>query len=309
MEKIITEFKPNLSKQSIKVYVNTINKIKNNLDGKDDLKFLKNTKEVIKYLDDLDVSYLTKRNYYNTIIVFMQALKLDLNIIKIYQDERDILNEDYVNNMKNGNYSEKKVINTITKKELDDVIDELEKEVSLLQSNTKFTNKEKHKIQMLFLLKFLVEIPLRNDLANTRIIKYKDYKKLSDEDINSSNYFIYSPKKSFLSLSQYKTQKKYGLKLIDIPKSVMKYFYIWLKAVPDSEYLILNISKHTPATAHDITLLLTKFFKKRINKNISTTIIRSIIVSDKFSDYKKESQDMANIMGHSVGMQQLAYVK
>ena len=141
MEKIITEFKPNLSKQSIKVYVNTINKIKINLDGKDDLHFLKNTKEVIKYLDDLDVSYLTKRNYYNTIIVFMQALKLDLNIIKIYQDERDILNEDYVNNMKTGNYSEKKIKNTITKKELDNVIDELEKEVILLQSNTKFTNK------------------------------------------------------------------------------------------------------------------------------------------------------------------------
>ena len=87
-ESKILKIKPDLSKKSVKVYVNTINKIIKDLKGCEDLKCLEDDKKVIKYLNGLNVSYLTVRNYYNTIIVFLQALNYPDELIKKYQDNR-----------------------------------------------------------------------------------------------------------------------------------------------------------------------------------------------------------------------------
>ncbi len=44
-------------------------------------------------------------------------------------------------------------------------------------------------------------------------------------------------------------------------------------------------------------------------KSISTTMLRKIILSDKFSDAKKEMKDMAKITGHSTDTMQKIYIK
>jgi hypothetical protein len=46
-----------------------------------------------------------------------------------------------------------------------------------------------------------------------------------------------------------------------------------------------------------------------LGKSISTTLIRKIVVSDKFGDLKKEQEEMAEIMGHSPALQNAVYVK
>ena len=46
-----------------------------------------------------------------------------------------------------------------------------------------------------------------------------------------------------------------------------------------------------------------------MNKNISTTMLRKIVLSDKFADVKKEQEEMAEITGHSVATMNKVYVK
>lgn len=309
MENKILKIKPDLSKKSVKVYVNTINKIIKDLKGCDDLKCLEDDKKVIKYLNGLNVSYLTVRNYYNTIIVFLQALDYPDKLIKKYQDNRDILNEDYLKHQKTGDKTAKQSKNWATLEEINKVVDDLDNEIK--KTNSGFNNKKYiNKVQLLFILKFFLSIPLRNDLGNnTKIIKLADYKKLSKDDKDSNNYYVYSPQKSFLSLSQYKTFKKYGLKIIDIPKEIKKYFSKWYSLNPNPNFLLVNLNNNEPMTSHQLTILLTKFFKKTLDKNIASTMLRHIILSEKFGKMKKEQQKMADIAGHSVATQQTIYVK
>ena len=46
-----------------------------------------------------------------------------------------------------------------------------------------------------------------------------------------------------------------------------------------------------------------------MSKNISTTMLRKIVLSDKFADVKKEQEDMAEVTGHSVATMNKVYVK
>ena len=306
---MLKKFKPDLSEKSLKVYTNTINKILKDLDGCDDLECLKDTKKVIKYLDDKEVSFLTKRNYYNTIIVFMQAKNKPENIIKIYQDKRDILNDEYLNFQKTGEKTEKQKQSWATLDELNDVNHKLLIEVDKINKKDTYTKKDLQLVQNYFILSFYLDTPLRNDLNNTKVIKLNEYNKLSDEDINNSNYLVYGSK-NFLSLSQYKTFKKFGLKKIELNKNIVKVFRLWQdKFNPNKEYLLININTNEPMSSHQLTLTLTKLFQKYLNKNISTTMLRHIVLSEKFGDIKNEMEEMAEKMGHSVSTQQTIYVK
>ena len=306
---MLKKFKPDLSEKSLKVYTNTINKILKDIDGCDDLKCLEDTKKVIKYLDSKEVSFLTKRNYYNTIIVFMQAKNKPENIIKIYQDKRDILNDEYLNFQKTGEKTEKQKQSWATLDELNDVNHKLLIEVDKINKKDTYTKKDLQLVQNYFILSFYLDTPLRNDLNNTKVIKLNEYNKLSDEDINNSNYLVYGSK-NFLSLSQYKTFKKFGLKKIELNKNIVKVFRLWQdKFNPNKEYLLININTNEPMSSHQLTLTLTKLFQKYLNKNISTTMLRHIVLSEKFGDIKNEMEEMAEKMGHSVSTQQTIYVK
>ncbi len=307
MENLVKTFKPGLSDQSVKVYVNTINKVIKDLDGKNDLKFLNNHKKVFEYLNNMKVSYLTIRNIENTIIVFMQALNFDKKIIKIYQDKRDLLNLEYVN--KSGEKTAKQIKNWATMEEINNVIDELKIKVKNIQKKKEFNKKDLHAVQNLFILMFYTTIPLRNDLNTTKIITLKKYNKLTKEEKESSNYWVYGLK-NFLSLSQYKTYSKYGLKIIPTNKEIDKYFYLWYdKFSPNKEYLLIHLPTGEPMTSHQLTLTLTKIFKKALGRNISTSLLRSIICTEKYKVSKAEQDDFAYKMCHSVATQQNIYVK
>lgn len=306
---MLKKFKPDLSEKSLKVYNNTINKILKDLDGCDDLECLKDTKKVIKYLDSKDVSFLTKRNYYNTIIVFMQAKNKPENIIKIYQDKRDKLNDEYTDFQKSGNKSEKQKKAWASLEELNDVKNKLRIETDKINKKDNYTKKDLQTIQNYFILTFYLNTPLRNDLNNTKVIKLNQYNKLSEEEKKESNYMVYG-NKNFLSLSQYKTAKKYGLKKIDLSNDIIKAFRLWHdKFNPNKEYLLINLNTNEPMTSHQLTITLTKLFKKYLDKNISTTMLRHIVLSEKFGDVKKEMKEMSEKMGHSVATQQQIYVK
>ena len=85
--------------------------------------------------------------------------------------------------------------------ELNEVKNKLLIEVDKINKKDTYTKKDLQLVQNYFILTFYLDTPLRNDLNNTKVIKLNEYNKLSKEDINSSNFFVYGSK-NFLSLSQ-----------------------------------------------------------------------------------------------------------
>ena len=64
-----------------------------------------------------------------------------------------------------------------------------------------------------------------------------------------------------------------------------------------------------PVTPNYMSQLLIKTSHKYIDKNISSTMIRKIISSDKFLGAKEEQIAHAKQLGHSIQTENLIYVK
>ena len=83
------------------------------------------------------------------------------------------------------------------------------------------------------------------------------------------------------------------------------------KLCENEEYLFLNHSKRTPITENGLTKFIQKTFRRKLNKDLSPSILRAIYISNLDFDKMtyKEKQRIANEMGHSVDTQQKHYLK
>ena len=111
-------------------------------------------------------------------------------------------------------------------------------------------------------------------------------------------------------LNVYKTSKKYGEKKIVMDSNTAKILRMYINKTGKKFGDVLFVSsRDTPISRNGISQLLLKTSKKYLGKSISTTMMRKIVVSDKFADIKEEQQKLADVMGHDVGTQNLVYVK
>ena len=81
---------------------------------------------------------------------------------------------------------------------------------------------------------------------------------------------------------------------------------IWLK-YNESPYLILN-SKGEKITTNSLTKLLTKIFEPT-GKNISSSMLRHIFITEKFPPQTEEKIELADKMLHSKEVQGSVYAK
>ena len=112
IEKLIKEKRPTSKDSTIKANVSRLNLLKKmvNADGWD---FLDDVPNIEKALNSKH--YTTKRNYYNSIIVLLDAMGGKEDIIEQYTTIRDKLNEQYVEENSNGKISEKQKDNFVDK--------------------------------------------------------------------------------------------------------------------------------------------------------------------------------------------------
>ena len=122
------------------------------------------------------------------------------------------------------------------------------------------------------MLHFWTTYPMRNDLHNTRVITKRVFNALDQVDKDNKNYIIVG-KEVVLSIGNYKTRKKYGVKKIPIEeKPVLKAMKQWLSVSPNSEYILVNVKDGTPMSSLHITQNLTRIFKKHFNKSVGSTL-------------------------------------
>ena len=309
----LTEARPNVKPNTIRQYEIQLNKLKKVFES-DDWNFLSNPDDVVDKLKSN--KYTSQRNSYNAIIVLLMALNHDNkydDLLEAYGKLRDTLNNKYIEDQQSGKLvSENQKQNFAELSEIQGMISQMESEIKSkgLKTQKKLSGKEKELLMVYVIYSLLIRLPIRNDMAGMELITKTQYNKLSEEQKKNTNYLVKEKASMFLVLNEYKTAKKYGEKKIDVPKDLEKIFRMYLKLTKKEAGEVLFVSSTgKPISRNAMSQLLLKTSKKYIGKGVSTTLIRKAVVSDKFGDMKKEQAELADIMGHSVGVQNAVYNK
>jgi len=282
---------------TINIYLSNIRKVYKELFDTefDNLERLYDYKTVIKYTNTLKNT--TAKNILTAIVV---SLKTDENIpekvIKKYNKKLEEKTKQFFKDYQSHEKNKKDNDNWVTKKEVEDIKKNRKKALQNITPENATRGDIDTYQQYLILVLYTELPPLRNNFSDTTIE--------SDPDVALS-----SPKNSVdltnekFILKVYKTDAVYGTKFIPLPKNVVKVIEEWTK-YNDTGYLLINTTNKTPMTSNGITKYLNKIFSP---KKVSTTLLRKLYLSDKYSVQAME--DDAYIMGHSVNTQQLVYRK
>ena len=187
----IKRVKPNLATSSIKNYIISIQKLHERIFGNkniENLKFLEDKKKVIEILKDFKDT--TKRNYLNSVIVFIQAHNdkyADTDYFKEYTEIRDKLNNDLKTKSTSGEKSEKQEKNWITTEEYDNILDTYKKFFSKNKIFSRDIDKDDLRLLQEFaLLKLYQQIPSRNDFATIRILSPREDQKIKGNKLEEN---------------------------------------------------------------------------------------------------------------------------
>ena len=308
----LTEARPNVKPNTIRQYEIQLNKLKKVFEA-DNWDFLSKPEDVVDKLKGN--KYTSQRNSYNAIIVLLMALNSDNkydDLLEAYGKLRDTLNDKYVKDQQSGKISDKQKENFADLSEIKGMISQMESEIKSkgLKTKSKLLGKEKELLMVYVIYSLLIRLPIRNDMAGMELITKTQYNKLSEDQKKTTNYLVKEKNNMFLVLNEYKTAKKYGEKKIDVPKDLIKIFRMYIKLTNKEPGDVLFVSSTgNPISRNAMSQLLLKTSKKYMGKGVSTTLMRKAVVSDKFGDMKKEQAELADIMGHSVGVQNAVYNK
>tara|TARA_R110001632_G_scaffold134276_2_gene249874 strand:- start:261 stop:1007 length:747 start_codon:yes stop_codon:yes gene_type:complete len=227
-------------------------------------------------------------------------------LLKKYQDKRDELNQQYEDEQTSGKISEKQSKNFVPLKDVVDMINKMGNDLKGFKKK-ELTAKDKMLLQIYIIFQIHVRLPMRNDLAEMESITKRAYNKLNLENKKAKNYLVVEKNKMFMVLNKFKTSSKYEELRFDVPKDLEKLLRSYLKI--NGLGVLFKSSTGKALSRNQISQLLIKYSKRYIGKSISTTILRKIVLSDKFGELKKEQEKMASITGHSVATMNSVYVK
>jgi len=305
----IQKARPNLKPNTVKQYEVQLRKLQQLFDT-EGWDFLNNIDSVKDKLSDRH--YTTQRNYYNSIIVLLMALNHDKeydDLIKEYVTIRDSLNEKYVEQQSTGKISEKQKNNFVDLCEIQKMLSQMENEIKKerIKKKENITKNDLELLTAYTLFSFLVRLPTRNDMAEMQLISKGEFNKLTD---SKNNYLVREKSKMFILLTNYKTNKTYGNKLIDIPKDLEKILRMYIKLTKKSNGdVVFTNFKGEPINRNAISQLLIKTSNHYLDKSISSTMMRKIVLSDKFCDTNKEKKEMSHITGHDISTMDSVYIK
>jgi hypothetical protein len=209
------------------------------------------------------------------------------------------INERYAMNVKN----EKQQGNWVELFEVEERIEELEQEIT-----TEITYENYKNILRYLILLFHRHVPLRNDLARTKIVYDRTSDFVCEPEIN---YILLDQK--VLLLNHYKTIKTYGAKTVSLIPVVTDAIELYLPILQHFSphgwfFARMNGQQHT---AVQFSKLFNSIWKDE-GKNVGSTQIRRTVVSDLYNvdeGEMKKKQELADVMCHSVNTASLIYAK
>lgn len=243
-----------------------------------------------------------------------------------YQERKVIADDFYRLQNTKGGLINNQADNFITEKELLNYCETINQECfknHLLKTNGKPDVRKIHDlINLRLILNLLINHPSRNEYALCEFIKWRDYKKIPNDQ--KKNYIVIpSGKPPFISVTEYKTNHKYGEKVTVITDLTLK------RLIRDqvkkngfnAVFIMNNGKKFDPV---DLAQLLCRYSQKHLKKNISSTMICKILnmeLGEKYNEslenndikeaikVSKELSENARTRGHSKSVQRDIYLK
>lgn len=319
---IIKKKRPTIKNNSIDSYINYIYKLYNlYIEKNKDYDFKKSKYNFLKDIDNIKnivndkYKDTTKNNIYNSIIVVLMAVgvKKYKKEIEIYKELQQNQHSKYLELLENNKKTNTQDNNWMDYKDIIKLKDKYEKIFNdIYNDDLNITKTEFINIQYYVLLSIYLNYPLRNDVSNMLYTS-----KLSDTKNKDFNYLYKINEDEFeFILYNYKTNKTFGIKKIIINKDVSKILYKYIKILDrkfnildndKDKYLFYN-SRLEPISRNGITKLFNRLFEKEFNKKISTSMIRHIYLSHKYSDDLKNRKTDSKNMGHDLETQK-GYIK
>jgi len=306
MEDIIDKALSNrqLSEQSLNLYKRNLTKLNKNKPIKN-FNFLKNKEEILGVIKDLKPT--TQRSY---IISVCSVLRDNAKYKKLYLEYFDLLKQSNNDLKVNTDKSEAQKENWISSEEIDNIYETKKKDIL-----DKIGNKRK------------IDTSLFDELTNFLILslytliqprRNKDYAlmKLShNKEDDNFNYVTMDKKtkKAMFILNKYKTDKKYHSVEIDIPNTLKEILILYLKFHPHRNqlqepnydfHLLVDKQGEPFKNSTEITKRLNKIFDKKI----SSSLLRNIYLTGKYSGVMEELQKDTKAMATSVSTAMNNYI-
>jgi len=280
-----------LSDKSIKLYV-TILKGLNDKKEIRDFKFLSNPKKILLKLKDYKPT--TQRNALIAVVSVLKNLNNDL--YKSYYDLMIEMNKKIEDNSKENKKTETQNNNWMKWSEVQKKFDEL---VKKLKGSKNISEEGYDNYLDAVILGLYTLLPPRRNVDYLLMKVSKDGK-----DLDTKFNWLDMKKKQFI-FNNYKTKKAFGQQILDVPAELMDLLKKYLKYKKEGEgYLLVKFSGDRLKSDNAITRRLNKIF----DKNVSSSMLRHIYLSDKYGKVQEEMKDDAEAMAHSVS-QQKDYIK
>lgn len=284
-----------ISESSRKLYIHNLKKL-NNGDEIKNLNFLEKPSETIKKINHLSAN--TQKSY---LIAICTILK---------NSDKQKLYEDYFNLMKDSNKSltinteksETQKQNWSSKEEIENLRESLKKSVpkTKIATKTDYDNLLNYLLVSLFTL-----IQPRRNIDFTMMY-------ISNDMTDTSKNYLNIKNKQFI-FNNYKTSGTYKQIIIDIPDDLFAVIKLYLK-----NHILKDKLKNKK---HSILFLLTadgsgfssdkitKQFHKIFGKKISSSMLRNIFLTDKYSNVIKSLENDTAAMSTSVKTALNNYIK
>lgn len=307
-----------LSDKTIATYRSTINSVYksiglgNNAPTDSGTWIKSNLSTIMKMIDETE-SKQTAKNRCVILKIWADAFDLPDAVIKTLDKKMyelvDAVNSSYATNQMN----EKVADNWKSLEQLKEKVEYLKQK--LPEPNYIDTYKEYIQLMRYLCLLIHVHLPLRNDIADARLMETMPH---GDDIDGNSNYIIINRRtlKGQIHLYAYKTRKEYGVKVLDIPADVVREICKYWDAIKHESYtkncwFIKKNGIDAPISRVSYTKMLNSIFASDDIK-VSSTQIRRAVVTDLYAptaeEYEKK-QALANVMGHTSQTAALIYAK
>jgi integrase len=277
----------NLSDSSISLYVKALK----NLNDKKEIKSLSFLNKPSVVLEK--ISHYKPTTQRNVIIAIVSILKaLDNKLYQKYYDIMINMTKNINENNKTNEKTEKQKENWISWSDVTSKLKELQDNLKL--SKTPTESQYNDLLDLVILALYTLQPPRRN----------KDYidMVISKDDTSDDNTNYLDLKKGQFIFNVFKTAKKDGRLIVDIPKNLMEVLKMYIKNHPfKNELKTQNVPflvsfNAKPLKDNGITRILNKIFGKKVG----SSMLRHIYLSSKYGDVLEEQKKDSQLMSHNL---------
>ena len=309
-----------LSDSTISLYVHTIKRIAHDFTGREfeSIEFLKDATELVEWLKSRKSSAVLKTALSVCIVLCSPSRPGDVtpsyeHAWQVYQGELSTLNKTLASVSIEQFRSDKQIRNWQSWSDVERV--PLYWKKKLEKRGFDFCNpdipfdkmymKTLADLQKYVVTSIYTMIPPRR--LEYRSMKWKDCTVGDIEYPSKGNWCVMTPVKSFFVFNVYKTARKFGSQIIELPRNLYAVLKVWF-AVRKTPWLLFN-QHYTPYTGSAFCNYVQRCFSPLGVQNFGATMARSTYLSYKYKAQKKERKKDAEMMAHSEATADQHYIK